>query len=66
MIEGVVKDNSKLVNDSPSYPCEYKWTNAIFVNSDTNIFCILSTVRANLISSAANVALPVKSFSYPK
>ena len=66
MIEGVVNDNSKLVNAESSYPCAYKCTKAILVNSDINIFCILSTVLANLISSAASVALPSKSASYPK
>ena len=44
----------------------YKCTKAILVNSDSIILCILSTVRANLISSAARVALPLKSPSYPK
>ena len=36
----------------------YKWTKAILFNSDSTILCSLSIVRANLISWAANVALP--------
>ena len=43
----------------------YKCTNAILLSSDTIILCILSIVRANLISCAANVALPSVSVSYP-
>ena len=58
IIEGVDNLTSKLVKLSPVKPCVYKCTNAILVNSDSNIFCILSTVLANLISSAAKVALP--------
>ena len=63
MIDGLVNDNSKLVKFSSVYPCEYKCTNAILVNSDTMMLCIREIVRAKRISSAANVALPVKSFS---
>ena len=55
-----------MIRSASVYPCVYKCTIAIFVNSDTNIFCILSIVLANLISSAANVDFPSTPSSYPK
>ena len=65
IIDGVVSSNSKFTKSSSVYPCEYKCIIAILVNSERTIFWILSTERANLMSSCAYVALPSTPSSNP-
>ena len=66
IVDGLVSSKLKSTRDSSVYPCEYKCTTAILFNSLTIIRCTRSMVRANRISSAAKVALPLKVSSYPK